>query len=243
MTRYEICGVFVDDVTMEEVVQRIDRMLESTHPHAVYYGNPETLARACRDTAFRAALQAASIVFPDGIGLKIVGRIIGAPFRERIAGVDLLLRICDCAAQLGKSVFLVGSRNNVAARTSVLLEKRFPTLRISGTLDGYEGAEKWEYTGAIKNTDIVFVGMGSPKQEEWIRKNIQKLPHAKCMVAVGGAFDMIAGDIPRAPALMRTWGLEWLWRLCMEPLRRWRRIMNAVIVFPIRAIAWHMKKK
>lgn len=242
MTRYEICGIFVDDATLDDAVQRIDRMLRSTRPHAVYYANPETLARTSRDEAFRATMRTADLVFPDGIGLKIFGRIVGAPFHERIAGIDLLFRVCERAAYIEKSVFLIGARNNVAARASLLLGKRFPSLHILGALDGYDGAEKWDRDSAIENADIVFVGMGSPKQEEWIRDNMHKLPQVKCMVAVGGAFDMITGDTPRAPVWMRTWGLEWVWRFCIQP-RRWRRIMNAIIVFPIKAIVWHMKKK
>ena len=204
MTRYEICGIFIDDVTMDEAVQRIDRMLWLTRPHAVYYANPETLVRGQRNEAFRATMRTADLVFPDGIGLKIFGMIIGAPFRERIAGVDLLFLVCERAARHGKISVSYRIPKQCGGGASLVLEKRFPTLHVSGTLNGYEGAEKWEHNTAIKNADIVFVGLGSPKQEEWMRDNMHELPHAKCMVAVGGAFDMIAGDTPRAPIWMRT---------------------------------------
>lgn len=239
MTRYEICGVRIDNVTMDEALARAEKMVLHGGPHAVFSANPEILLIGLRDNEFRGLLNTGDLVLPDGIGAVLAGRLLGMPFRERVAGVDFMKEMCARAAAHGWSVFFLGGRNNVAERTSAYMQRSFWSLHIAGWSEN----TSLETIGEnIFRAEVVFVALGAPKQEKWMRENMQKLPYAKCMVAVGGAFDMIAGDVPRAPTWMRTWGLEWMWRFCIQP-RRWRRILNAIIVFPIKAIVWHMKKK
>ncbi|MBI5913067.1 WecB/TagA/CpsF family glycosyltransferase [Candidatus Azambacteria bacterium] len=240
MERYIICGVRIDNVTMDEALSRAEKMILTGGAHAVFSANPEIVLTALRDTRFKELLNTGDLVLPDGIGVVRVGRILGMPFRERVAGVDFMEALCARAAAHGWPVFFLGGRNSVAERTSAYMQRAFPALRIAGWSEDMRAEAIGD---SIHRAEIIFVALGAPKQEAWIRDAMQKLRSVKCMVAVGGAFDMIAGDIPRAPAVARAWGLEWLWRLCMEPVRRWRRIMSAVIVFPIYAIACHMKRK
>ena len=240
MERYTICGVRIDNVTMDEALARAEKMIVQGGPHAIFSGNPEVVLAGLRNAGFMELLNTGDLVLPDGIGVIWVGRLLGMPFQERVAGVDFMEAFCARAAANAWPVFFLGGRNGVAERTSAYMRRIFGALRIAG----WSEDTRVETIGdSICHAEIIFIALGAPKQEEWIRENAQKLPNVKCMVAVGGAFDMIAGKTPRAPARMRVWGFEWLWRFCMEPLRRWRRVMNAVIVFPIRAVMWHRKEK
>lgn len=242
MRRTEICGVPYDTITLSGVVDGIAAALREGRAYAVCYCNAETVVRAQRDERLRDALGRVDNIFPDGIGLKLFSRWGGARVRERVAGIDVLVAACARVEKLGKSVFLLGGKPGVAAHTADILRKRFPMLRIVGTLDGYEGAHQWRQNAALMGADMVVVATGTPRQELWIDERKAITPGMHVALAVGGAFDMIAGDAPRAPAFLRAWGFEWLWRFFMDP-RRWRRIMNAVILFPVQAIACHMKRK
>ena len=240
--RREICGIPYDDITAREIGSVIEVMLQEARSHVIYYCNAETVVRGQRDAHFLEALSRADCIFPDGMGLKLFCAWGDARIRERVAGIDVLYAACERAAHMGKRVFLFGAEKDVVERAAIILREKFPALSITGALDGYNGIMQWKESDALKNADMVIVGMGTPKQEEWIDTHRADLPRMRVALAVGGAFDMIAGKTPRAPARMRAWGFEWLWRLCREP-RRWRRIINAVIVFPIKAVMWHRKEK
>lgn len=239
MERYTICGVSIDNVTMDEALSRAENMIAHGGSHAIFSGNPEIILMGLKNAGFRNLLNTGDLVLPDGVGVVLVGRLLGMSFQKRVAGIDFMEALCARAAAYDWPVFFLGGRNSVAERTSVYMQRVFPALRIAG----WSEDTAIETIGdSIRHAAVVFIALGAPKQEEWIQANMRKLPNVKCMVAVGGSFDMITGDISRASAFIRAWGFEWLWRLYKEPLRRWRRIFNAVIVFPIQAAAWHIKK-
>lgn len=239
--KYDVLGVAIDNLSLDEAADAIKRMYFSKRPCAVFYCNPETLVYASRDEYFKTILRKGDLLFPDGVGLKLLSWFVGAHIKERIAGIDLLTRVCEISAQLGKSVFLFGGKKGIAEKTAFVLQKTFPGLKIAGTLDGFAGAALWETNEALRAADAIFVGLGAPAQEEWIIQNMQKLPRLRIAMAVGGAFDMLSGATLRAPRFLQKTGLEWLWRFAREPGKRWRRMINAVIVFPIKALWYHIK--
>jgi len=239
--KYEVFGVPVDDITLEEASDRVEKMLRSGRSHAVCYANAETLVHASKNAGLCDALSDADMVFPDGFGLRFFGKYAGAPIRSRVAGLDLMLRVCENAERAGISVFLFGARNNVAYRASLVLRKKYPKLRISGVRDGFEGMKGWESDAGMSEAGIIFVALGTPLQERWVVKYARRLPHARVALAVGGAFDMLAGITPRAPKYVRAIGFEWLWRFLLEPVKRGKRVANAVLVFPTKLIL--QKKK
>ncbi|OGD34711.1 hypothetical protein A2988_04410 [Candidatus Azambacteria bacterium RIFCSPLOWO2_01_FULL_46_25] len=207
-------------------------MLESDSFHHIITLNPEILLQANRDATYADVLRKGSMVLPDGIGLVWMGRLLGIPFRERIAGVDFMVELVRLAEQKEKTVFLLGGRNGAAQKTAEKLKQRFPKLMI----DWSENAD------SVPNADIVFIALGAPKQELWIDANKSRLPGIKIAMGVGGAFNMIAGIHPRASHFMRSIGLEWLWRLTLEP-RRIGRIGNAVIIFPFTLLSRSVWKR
>lgn len=153
--------------------------------------------------------------------------------KKRITGVDSISHIAKYAAKHNKSIFLLGSKEGIAKKAAENLVSKYPNLKIAGTLAGSpRKEEEAQIINEINNsnTDILLVAFGAPKQEEWLFKNKYNLK-PNFLMGVGGSFDFISKEIARAPQGMRT-KFEWLWRLAKEPKKRWKRIINAVIVFP-----------
>lgn len=188
--------------------------------------NPEMVMAAGQHAALRDAIRAADLVLPDGIGIVWALRLRGETILERVAGVDLLDAFAELAATRGYRIFLLGAAPGVAAAAADQLVRRHPGLRIAGTwagspddADAPDIVERINASGA----DVLFVAFGAPAQELWIAAHRPQLGAAVAM-GVGGAFDFLAGRVPRAPQWMRRCGLEWLYRLARQPWR-WRRML------------------
>lgn len=199
--------------------------------------NPEMAMRAHHDAALRATIRSADLVTADGIGVVWALRLRGVRAARRLTGVDLLDAFAARAAVRGYRIFLLGAAPGVAEAASARLHARHPGLGIAGT---YAGSPRREDERdvldriAAARPDVVFVAFGSPAQETWIAEHRERLG-AAVAIGVGGAFDFIAGRVPRAPEVVRRAGLEWLYRLWREPWR-WRRML-ALPRFAVAAIA------
>lgn len=240
----EMLGVPLDAVTRDEAMGRVEAFLCEPRPHLVTTPNPEMLVEARKDEAFLAALRSADLAVPDGFGLLLVSRILGQPLPERISGADLLVDVCRAAARMQKNVYLLGGGEGVAARAADALKKRIPGLRVAGAMSGgkvmKDGPEPRISAEALETVkaaapDVLFVAFGHGTQEKWTVANLPRLPSVRLAMGVGGTFDFLAGEVRRAPAFFRKLGLEWLWRLILQPWRV-KRIWNAVVVFPYLAL-------
>ncbi len=163
-------------------------------------------------------------------------RVFFRVFPEKLSGSDIFWDLLALAQQEGFSVFLLGGEKGVAKKVAEKIKIRFPGLKIAGVLDGLKVKPKETPALAQKisslRPQLLFVALGSPKQEKWIAENLKFFEGSLVAVGVGGTFDFVAQKIPRAPYLFRVLGLEWLWRLILEPRKRLKRIYKAVIVFP-----------
>lgn len=249
LTKLNILGVDITKASKNEVLEYILETAKSKKQKAkVYTPNPEIVVMADKNQEYKTILNKAEIATPDGVGLVIAGKILDKPLKEKISGIDLMESICEKASHLPVSIGLLGGEAGIAERTAECLIRKYPGLNIVFV------ASEWPvsvselgrgfkiYDSRFKNelkkflnhesifmnhlVDILFVAFGSPKQEEWIAENIEKLP-VRVMMGVGGAFDMISGKIPRAPEFIRDLGFEWLYRLIHEPWR-WRRQMQLI---------------
>lgn len=239
--RVTILGVPVDAVTREEARSRVGAMLDEPRFHLVATPNPEMLVAADRDHEFRALLASADLNLPDGIGLVVWSRLVGKPLPERVAGSDFTLEIAGLCAERGLGLFLVGGElPRVAERAATALKKKFPALKVDthdgGRLHSDADGKLRAEAGVVEavrasGATVVLAAFGHGRQEKWLRDNLMDLSNVRLTMGVGGTFDFLAGDLRRAPRLLRRLGLEWLWRLVIEP-RRWRRILTAVITFP-----------
>lgn len=164
---------------------------------------------------------------------------------ERVTGSDLTLALAERAERKGWRVFLLGAGSGVAEKARANLEKKFPEIKIVGTHAGSPAeAEEKQIRAKILHarTDVLFVAYGAPAQEKWLTRNLRFLAGVKCAIGVGGTLDFLAETKKRAPKNFQKLGLEWLWRLCIEPTR-WRRIKNAVINFPREVEIFKNKQK
>ena len=157
----------------------------------------------------------------DGAGVLWAAKVLDLPLRERVPGVDLTQAICEMAAREGYGVYFLGAAPGVAEKAAAVLRGRFPGLRVVGTHDGYfppEEEERLVEEIRAARPDVLFVALGMPKQEQWIRKHQERLG-VPVLMGVGGSFDVISGNLPRAPQWMQNFGLEWLYRVYLEPQR------------------------
>ena len=219
-----ILGVPIDVVTTDGMLARVAAFIAGDRVHQICTVNPEFVMAAQRDADFMAVLNHADLCLPDGVGILWAARRQGKPLRERVAGVDSVVRIAGRATETGWRLYLLGAAPGIAEQTATILAGRYPGVQIAGTYAGSPAPEDEADIVARVNAsgaDVLFVAYGAPKQDKWIARNG---PHLKVHVAmgVGGAFDFITGTARRAPRWIRRIGLEWLHRLIREPWR-WRR--------------------
>ena len=228
-----VLGVRVDRVSQSETLNRImetitqRRASENTLPcQQLITVNPEFVMAAQHDAAFRQAINAATLVVADGMGVVWATRYLKAPTPERITGVDTLVELAKRCAGSGYRLYLLGAAPGVAAEAAARLQELAPGLQIAGTYAGSPApAEEAEIIERIQSAqaDVLCVAYGAPAQDLWIYRNLSRLPVALA-IGVGGAYDFISGRQQRAPRLMQRLGIEWLYRLYREPWR-WRRML------------------
>lgn len=180
--------------------------------------NPEIIMLMLGDREYEKVINSAKLRTVDGVGVLVAGKIMGKSFEERIAGVDIVERLCGEVAKQPITVGFLGGEPRVAEKTAECLRQKYPGLNASFALEEMPESEFSKYS-----CDILFVAFGSPKQEKWIYQNLPKL-NVRVAIGVGGAFDFISGKVRRAPVFVRNLGLEWLFRLIIQPWRIKRQI-------------------
>jgi len=198
-------------------------------PRRVMYVNAHVLNRSREDRSLRDALEHADLVYCDGYGVRLAARALEAPIPHRMTGADWVWDLAALCEAREASVYLLGSEPMVAAQAAARLRQRHPRLRVAGSHHGYfdldsPHAERVVEDLNARRPDIVLVGMGSPKQELWVERTAPRLD-AGVVWSVGALFDYVSGRVPRAPRWLSDNGLEWIFRLAVEPQRMWRRYL------------------
>lgn len=216
MSRAKVLALEVDKVTMQAAVDRCLAFVDGDKPCMVVTPNAEIAYAALQDPALAETLNGADLVVPDGIGVVMASRILGDPVPEKVGGVDLATNLIAALSDQGRGrIFLLGTRPEVVAEAARRLAAQYPGITVAGYRDGYFTAEEEpEVVAAIRavQADVLFVGMGSPKQEKWLRKHLEEL-NIKIGMGVGGTLDVWAGAARRAPDWMLRANLEWLYRI------------------------------
>jgi N-acetylglucosaminyldiphosphoundecaprenol N-acetyl-beta-D-mannosaminyltransferase len=236
--RVQVGGATVDSVTFAEAIRLIGQRLGSDAPPAyAVTPNAQHVVMLHSDPKLKAIYDEASFIFADGMSLLIAARLLGHRLPERVTGVDLFQALCFESAKLGFRIFLLGGLPGAAERAARVLKKRNAGINITGTYCpplGFENdaAETQRIMERVRASqpDLLFVGLGVPKQEYWMHKHYRSL-NARLSIGVGGAFDMVAGITPRAPKWLQNAGLEWLFRLSAEPRRLWKRYLIGNVRF------------
>ncbi len=229
--RVNICGVKVDRLGLGEMLARVEAWVGRRTPGYIVTPNVDHVCLCAKNPEFRQAYEGAFLCVPDGVPLLWGGRLLGTPLVERLNGTDLVYAIARLCAEKGRSIFLLGAAEGVPGQAAERLKSLYPGLRIAGMHSPPMGFEKNPEENAriiakLHETrpDICFVALGSPKQEIWMRRHFEE-SRVPLTIGVGASFDFIAGCKRRAPIIMQRTGLEWLWRLCTEPRRLWRRYL------------------
>ena len=218
-----ILGVPIDAVTYESAEARMDEMIRSGRAHHIFTADVSGIMRAREEPELAEIIRTSDLVTADGAGVLWAARLFDFPLPERVSGVDLVRRLSGLAAREGYRVYLLGAAPGVAHDAAERLMAENPGLTIAGVRDGYfddEAAVAEELRAA--RPDILFVALGIPKQERFIRRWYHEL-NIPLSIGIGGSFDVISGRLQRAPGWMQRAGLEWLFRVAQEP-KRWRRL-------------------
>ena len=234
MVRIDVLGVGFDDKTIDEAVSDACEIIDDDKKAYIVTPNPEIVWICRRNKALHDAINSAWLVLPDGIGVVMGSRILGTPLRcGRVPGIDFATALFDKMAQHGWSVFLLGSKPGVAEDAGAKLAKMHPGLVIAGVADGYFTDDEPVIAQInAASPDLLLVCLGAPKQELWMASNISRL-NARLCAGLGGALDVFAGNVKRAPVFFRRLGLEWFYRLVREPRRIKRMIKLPLFIFAV----------
>jgi len=234
-----ILGVNISDLDKRAVKEQLRSFLGSDKQHYVVTPNPEFVVAAQEDEDFREIINNADLSIADGVGLQYAARYLGQPAPPRITGNDLMQMLAGICAETGKSMYLLGGSDRVAEKSASILKGQYPTLKVKASAGGSISIAdgEWQMDSQVLREIInyqpavLFVAFGHGKQEKWIISFLEHLPSVRIAAGIGGAFDYLSGNLPRAPKFVRKLGLEWLYRLIKEP-KRIKRIWTAVIIFP-----------
>jgi len=220
----QILGCRLDPIDAEVAASRITAFAREGAGAQVVTLGTEMVVYAQRDAGFREIVNSCALSLCDTIGLFAVARLRGANLNRRVTGVELIEDLCGAAVCAGIGIYLVGGAPGIAERAAQQLRARYPGLNICGVRDGFfADQESPAVADAIRATgaQLLLVGLGSPRQEFWLATHLARTGCGSG-IGVGGSFDVISGNVARAPQVWRRFGLEWLYRLVREP-HRWRR--------------------
>ncbi len=223
----ELQGIPLVCLTVADARNAVRAAMEDPRPALVAYVNAHSLNLAYTDVAYRAALQRAHLVLPDGIGVAVAARMRGLRFAANLNGTDFTPVLLTLAAEQGYRVFLFGGRAGVAGQAGDVLRERIPGLRIAGVRDGFGWADDPDSVVEeirAARADLLVTALGNPLQELWLDRYLEATG-VRLGVGVGAFLDFTAGRVPRAPDWMIKNRLEWVWRLSVEPRRMWRRYL------------------
>jgi N-acetylglucosaminyldiphosphoundecaprenol N-acetyl-beta-D-mannosaminyltransferase len=228
---FDVVGVRTHAVQIGDVVARMEEWIRNRDGcHSIAATSMHGIVEAQRDLAFKEILNSADLVVPDGMPLVWVGRHKGHHLPRRVYGPDLMLDFCEQTAGHGYRHFFYGGEPGVPERLAESLKRRFPTMEVCGAFSPPFRALAPEVDQEIVTMisraapDVLWVGLGTPKQERWMHEHRDKL-HVPVLVSVGAAFDFLSRRRNQAPRWMREHGLECLFRLLQEPRRLWRRYL------------------
>jgi N-acetylglucosaminyldiphosphoundecaprenol N-acetyl-beta-D-mannosaminyltransferase len=232
MRRFYFDQLQIDAISIDETVSHVSRLmsLPRSHTHHIVTVNAQFVQTAHDEPRFADAIRRADLSVADGVPLVWASRLLRQPLPGRVNGTDLMVRLCQEAASQGNTVYFLGGLPGAAEAAASVLQRQFPSLMIAGIdcppfgFNQVPALDK-EVCARIEQArpDLVLVALGAPKAEYWIQDHLQL--SAKVMIGIGGSFELVAGYKKRAPLLLQKMGCEWLWRLCMEPGRLWKRYL------------------
>lgn len=248
LDRVNILGVGVSASNIQQTVATMADWIEQDIRKYVVTCNVYTVMLCRQDPILRAVVNQAGLTTPDGMPLVILSRTQGRDHVRQVSGTDLMVAFSDIAAKRGYRQFYYGGAPGVPEKVAETLTRQFPHLQVAGTFSPPFHNMVFEEDEAVvaeinaSKPDVVWVGLGSPKQDFWIANHRRRLD-TPVLVGVGAAFDFLSGQVPRAPLWMRKMALEWFFRLMIEPRRLWRRYLIYNPLFAVHVLGQLMGVK
>ena len=238
--KFQILGVNISAINLQSAGQILGQYIRSGQPHYVCVAPVSTVVSCQENEAYKNVVNGAAMVTPDGMPVVWLAKLLGQAEVSRTYGPDLMLKICEEGEGKGYRHYFFGADDATLHKLENTLRGKFSKINIVGSYaPPFRPLTEEENNDILKkirevNPDLVWVGLGSPKQDFWMKENFQRL-NVPVLLGVGAAFDFISGVKPQAPRLLQKSGLEWLFRLCCEPKRLWRRYFfgNTKFIFLI----------
>jgi N-acetylglucosaminyldiphosphoundecaprenol N-acetyl-beta-D-mannosaminyltransferase len=237
---FRLLGCNIQSLKMTEAIDDLNNIIQNKQKCQVTYLNADCLNKSVSDIDYYNIIAQSERVFPDGIGVKIACKITGQKMIENINGTDMFPELCKLSVKQDYRLFFLGAKPGVVELMKKNVTERFPGIQVVGIQHGFFSEDEIDLIINdinISNADLLFIAMGAPTQEKWIRQHIQKLD-CSVILGVGGLFDFNAGLISRAPFLLRRFGFEWIWRLMQEPKRMWKRYLLGNVLFVYRVFRY-----
>ncbi len=223
MQRYPVLNLWIDDCDMDKALGQVCDYVENGRKlHTIFASNPEKNYSVPQDLILYEMFRKADLLIPDGIGVVIASKWLYGTKIQRVPGCELMQNICETASDKGYKIFIYGAKEEVNKAAVEKLRMRHPRIKIVGRQNGYLGDDGMEMlidTINQSKAQILFLALGSPRQEMWISKYRDRLTHVRVCQGIGGTLDVLAGTVKRAPEFYCKTGLEWLYRLLAEPSR------------------------
>lgn len=223
--RITILNTTIDVLDVQETINLVEEYIKTKTPLHLMGVNADKINEVNENERMKQIVNSCGVINADGASVVLASRFLNKPLPERVAGVDLMQSLVAVAADKGYSVYLLGAKQEVVKKTAEVLRRRYPNLNLVGFHNGYFKEDEWSTISEevkSKSPDLVFVGITSP-MKEYLIEYLQDCGHTSVFMGVGGSFDVISGNIPRAPLWMQKANLEWLFRVMQEPRRLFKR--------------------
>lgn len=231
MEKEKILGFDVCITNQENLINNIFNDFNNNIRNFIVNINPEIVTKNYKHKELKNIFNSQKYQIPDGIGIIFASKLQKGNIKTRITGIDLMNAICKNSCKFNAPIFLYGSKEGISEKAKIELENLYSKINIVGTCSGYEDENIAIEKINKSNANILFVGLGSPKQEQFIIDNMEKLKNIKIFMPVGGSFDVISKSLKRAPNWVIKCNLEWLYRLFQEPKRFFRQLILIKFIF------------
>jgi N-acetylglucosaminyldiphosphoundecaprenol N-acetyl-beta-D-mannosaminyltransferase len=225
MEQVNILGIHFIDTTLKDFTQTVSKRIDQELKTFIITANPEIVMYAQKDKKYKRIMESADYITADGIGIVKAASYLGHPLPERVTGFELMQKLLGVANQNKKKIYLLGAKEEVLLQTVNVIETSYPNIEITGYHHGFFDLNDPSIAEEIKSRrpDLVFVALGFPRQEKWISEHLDSFDKG-IFIGIGGSFDVLSGNIKRAPVVWQKLNVEWLYRLVQQP-SRWKRML------------------
>ena len=243
--KIKILNAVIHNLTMQETLSVVDLTISNQEELHHVVVNAGKIVSMQKDLQLRESVNESDLINADGQAVVWASKILGKPLKERVAGIDLMIRLVELAHKKNYKIFFFGAKEEVVKSVVDKYTRQYSSNIIAGYRNGYfKKEEEQDIAKEIANSgaNILFVAISSPTKENFLYENKELLKKVNFVMGVGGSFDVVSGNVKRAPLWMQNLGLEWFYRFYQEPRRMWKRYLIGNIKFIVLVLKWNVFK-